>query len=113
VTSPERRNFDATGHIVPTLGEYPEAVRAVARQESVALIDLTPMSVRFYEALGPESSPRAFADEGRDKTHHNEYGAYALARMVVEGLRLADPQLTAGLAKHLAADAGTFDPSQP
>jgi lysophospholipase L1-like esterase len=113
VTSPERRNFDATGHIVPTLGEYPDAVRAVARQESVALIDLNPMSVRFYEALGPEGSPRAFADEGRDKTHHNEYGAYALARMVVEGLRLADPQLTAGLAKHLAADAGTFDPSQP
>jgi len=71
------------------------------------------MSIRFYEALGPEVSARAFADEGRDKTHHNEYGAYALARMVVEGLRLADPQLTAGLAKHLAADAGTFDPSQP
>jgi lysophospholipase L1-like esterase len=113
VTSPERRNFDATGHIAPTLGEYPDAVRAVARQESVALIDLNPMSVRFYEALGPEGSPRAFADEGRDKTHHNEYGAYALARMVVEGLRSADPQLTAGLAKHLAVDAGTFDSSHP
>jgi hypothetical protein len=71
------------------------------------------MSIRFYEALGPEVSPRAFADEGRDKTHHNEYGAYALARMVVEGLRAADPQLTAGLVKHLAADAGSFDPSHP
>ena len=66
-------------------------MRAVAREESVALIDLNPMSMRFYEALGPEVSPRAFADEGRDKTHHNEYGAYALARMVVEGLRAADP----------------------
>jgi len=113
VTSPERRNFDATGHIEPSLAEYAEAVRAVAREESVAVIDLNPMSVRFYEALGPEVSPRAFADEGRDKTHHNEYGAYALARMVVEGLRSADPQLTAGLAKHLAADAGNFDPSHP
>ena len=57
VTSPERRNFDAAGHIVPTLGDYPDAVRAVAREESVALIDLNPMSVRFYEALGPEVSP--------------------------------------------------------
>ena len=113
VTSPERRNFDATGHIEPSLAEYAEAVRAVAREESVAVIDLNPMSVRFYEALGPEVSPHAFADEGRDKTHHNEYGAYALARMVVEGLRSADPQLTAGLAKHLAADAGNFDPSHP
>lgn len=113
VTSPERRNFDAAGHIEPTLGDYAEAVRAVAKAESVALVDLNSMSVRFYEALGPEVAPRAFADEGRDKTHHNEYGAYALARMVVEGLRTANPQLTAGLAKHLAADAGNFDPSHP
>ena len=113
VTSPERRNFDAKGRITPTLGDYPDAVRAVAKDESIALIDLTPMSIRFYEALGPEVSPRAFADEGRDKTHHSEYGAYALARMVVEGLRAADPQLTTGLVKHLAPDAGSFDPSHP
>jgi lysophospholipase L1-like esterase len=113
VTSPERRNFDATGHIEPSLADYAEAVRVVAKEDSVALIDLNPMSVRFYEALGPVTSPAAFADEGRDKTHHNEYGAYALARMVIEGLRSADPQLTKGLEKHLAADAGSFDPTHP
>jgi lysophospholipase L1-like esterase len=113
VTSPERRNFDAQGRIVPSLADYPDAVRAVAREESVALIDLNPLSVRFYEALGPEVSPRAFADEGRDKTHHNEYGAYALARMVIEGLRAADPRLTAGLESHVAADAGRFDAAHP
>ena len=113
VTSPERRNFDAAGHIVPSLGDYPDAMRAVATEESVALIDLNPMSCRFYEALGPGISPRAFADDGRDKTHHNEYGAEALARMVIEGLRGVDPQLAAGLAAHLAADAGHFDPSHP
>ena len=45
------------------------------------------MSRRFYEALGPERAARAFADQGRDKTHHNEYGAYSLARMVIAGLR--------------------------
>jgi lysophospholipase L1-like esterase len=113
VTSPERRNFDAAGRIEPTLSEYAEAVRAVAKEESVALIDLNPLSVRFYEALGPDVSPRAFADEGRDRTHHNEYGAYALARMVVEALRSADPRFTSGLETHLAADAGRFDASHP
>jgi len=113
VTSPERRNFDASGHIEPSLGDYAEAARAVASEESVALVDLNAMSVLFYEALGPEVSPRAFADDGRDKTHHNEYGAYALARMVVEGLRAAGAQRSAGLANHLAADAGNFDPSHP
>ena len=98
VTSPERRNFDAANKIAPSLGEYPEAMRAVAAEESVALIDLEAMSRTFYEALGPELAPRAFADAGRD-THFNEYGAYALARMVLEGLRAADPELTAGLSR--------------
>ena len=50
------------------------------------------MSRRFYEALGPELAARAFADDGRDRTHHNEYGAYSLARMVIEGLRGSDPE---------------------
>jgi lysophospholipase L1-like esterase len=113
VTSPERRNFDAQGRIVPTLGEYPGAVRAIAREENVALLDLNAMSVRFYETLGPELSPRAFADEGRDQTHHNAYGARSLARMVIEALRSTDHTFTAGLEKHIAADAGSFDPAHP
>ena len=112
VTSPERRNFDA-GHIVNSHGDYPAAVRDVAREEGVALVDLNDMSRRFYEALGPQLAARAFADEGRDRTHHNEYGAYSLARMVVEGLRSCDPRLVAGLADHLAADAGHYDPAHP
>jgi lysophospholipase L1-like esterase len=105
VTSPERRNFDAAGHIVPSLGDYPDAVRDVAREERVALIDLNLASVRFYETLGPDAAPRAFADDGRDKTHHNEFGARALAELVIEALRAADPALTAGLATHVS-DAG-------
>jgi lysophospholipase L1-like esterase len=113
VTSPERRNFDAAGHIVNSHGDYPAAVRDVAREEGVALIDLNDMSRRFYEALGPELAARAFADEGRDKTHHDEYGAYSLARMVIEGLRGVDPTLLAGLPGHLAADAGRYDPAHP
>jgi lysophospholipase L1-like esterase len=101
VTSPERRNFDAAGRIVPSLGEYAEAARIVAREEHVALIDLNLQSVRFYESLGPEAAQHAFADEGRDQTHHNESGARALAVLVIEELRAADPALTAGLATHL------------
>jgi lysophospholipase L1-like esterase len=113
VTSPERRNFDTEGRIRPTLSEYALAMRAVAREQKVALIDLNASSVRLYESLGPAVSPRAFADGGDDKTHHNEYGARQLARAVIEGLRHADPTLTAGLEKHIAADAGTFDASDP
>ncbi len=113
VSSPDRRNFDAAGKITSTLGEYPQAMREVAREEGVAFIDLNAMSHRFYEALGPDVSPRAFADGGKDKTHFNDYGGYALARCVVEGLRTADPRLTAALETHLAANAGRFDPDHP
>jgi lysophospholipase L1-like esterase len=113
VTSPDRRNFDANGRIDSTLGDYPEAMRIVGREEGIAVIDLNAMSRRFYEALGPEAAARVFADGGRDKTHFNDIGALALARCVVEGVRAADPQLVRGLAQHLAANAGRFDPAHP
>lgn len=113
ITSPERLNFDANRHVVDSLGNYSKAVRAVAREESVALIDLHAMSKSFYEALGEQRASLAFNDEGRDRTHHNNYGAYELARMIVAGLRAVDPRLASGLASHLAEDAGSFDPKHP
>jgi lysophospholipase L1-like esterase len=113
VTSPERRNFDTDGRIRPTLAEYAEAMRAVAGEQKVALLDLNASSIRIYEALGPAIAPGAFADGGNDHTHHNEYGARLLARAVIEALRRSDLTLGAGLADHIAADAGIFDPSKP
>jgi lysophospholipase L1-like esterase len=113
VTSPERRNFDTDGHIRPTLAEYAAAMRAVATEEKVAMLDLNALSIRVYESLGPAVSPRAFADGGEDRTHHNEYGADLLARCVIEALRDASPALTGGLEKHIAADAPPFDASNP
>jgi hypothetical protein len=84
-------------------------MRAVAREQAVALIDLNALSRTFYEALGPERAALAFADEGRDSTHHNNYGAYELARMIVTGIRHTDPKLAA----FLATDSGEFDPAHP
>jgi lysophospholipase L1-like esterase len=109
VTPTERRNFDASGHIVPSHGDYPEAVRAVAREEKVGLIDLTRMTTIFYEALGPVRAPLAFNDSGRDKTHHNNYGAYEIARMVAASLFSADPRL----AEHLLPAGREFDAARP
>jgi lysophospholipase L1-like esterase len=107
VTSVNRRNFNEQGKVYSTLGDYPEAVRQVAREEKVALIDLNAMSKRFYEALGPEKSALAFK-EG-DGTHHNNYGAYELARCVVEGIKANN----LNIAKFLTKDVTGFDPSHP
>lgn len=109
VTSPQRRNFDADGKVRNTHGEYPAAVRRVASEEGVALVDLERMSVQLYEAFGPERAPRLFAAGGRDATHHNNLGAYELARCVTQTIR--DARLP--LAAHLRADFASFDPAHP
>ncbi len=109
VTSMHRRKFDAAGRIVNTLGDYPDAVRAVARETGVTLIDLHAMSAAFYEALGPDQAWKAFNDGGKDATHHNNYGGYQLARCVAEAIRVSGLPL----ANSLAADVTPFDPARP
>jgi len=109
ITSAERRNFDPAGHIINSHGDYPDAVRALAAEQSVPLIDLHSMSRTLYEALGPDRAALAFNDQGRDLTHHDNYGAYELARLVVAAIRHTEPRL----AEYLAADAGELDPAHP
>jgi lysophospholipase L1-like esterase len=120
VTSMLRRNFGADGRIVNTLGDYPEAMRQIARDEKVALIDLNAASRTFYETLGPEGSKGAFVhykagtfpgqnEDLKDDTHFNPYGAYELARAVVEGIRRDVPRL----GKHLVRGIPSFDPAHP
>lgn len=120
VTSTARRNFDSTGKNVNSLGDYPAAARKVAVDEGVALIDLNVMSTAFYEALGSNESKKAFVHypansyPGQDKpladnTHFNPYGAYELAKCIVEGIK----QNKLGLANYLVDTTATFNPSKP
>ena len=118
VTSMHRRTFDAEGKITNSLLGYPGAMREVAAEEKVALIDLNAMSKTMWEAMGPELSKKAFMHYAAgsfpqqdkaidDDTHFNSYGAYELARCVVEGLRGLPP------GKYLRKDVGVFDPAKP
>jgi lysophospholipase L1-like esterase len=109
VTQMERRRYDAAGKVTPSVGAYPDAMRAVAQETNTKLIDLNRMSIQFYEAMGPTDSAVAFAAGGRDITHTSSYGAYGLARCVVEGIRQTVPDLAA----HLLPEPGRFDPSNP
>ena len=107
ITPVQRRTFDKDGRITNSHGDYPEAVRQVAREESVPLIDLNAMSKPLYEAWGVEPSKLAFAPN--DNTHHNNYGSYELAKCIVEGIRLNK----LGLVKFLMSDVPRFNPSRP
>jgi len=118
VTSTARRSF-VDGKTVNTLGDYPAAARKVAQEENVALIDLNEMTTRLYDALGEENSKKAFVHypantfPGQDKpladnTHFNSYGAYELAKCVLEGVKSNH----LGIDKYIIDDPD-FDPSHP
>jgi lysophospholipase L1-like esterase len=107
ITPVQRRTFDAQKKITNSHGDYPDAVRQVAREDSVALIDLQEMSTRFYEALGPEGSLIAFKDG--DATHHSSYGSYELAKCIVEGIKSNHLKI----ARYVVKDLKPFDPGRP
>ena len=111
VTPVSRRTFGADGRIENSLGDYPEAVRRLAREQGIACIDLNAMSTALYEALGPEGAKALFpsVNGNIEATHHDDYGSYEMAKCVVEGIRAAQPSL----AKFLAGDVPRFDPAHP
>ncbi|WP_340114913.1 rhamnogalacturonan acetylesterase [Maribellus mangrovi] len=120
VTSTNRRNFDENGKIVNTLEEYPEAMRQLAREENIPLVDLNRMSKQFYESLGVENSKKAFVhypansypNQGQplaDNTHFSPYGAYELAKCVVQGL----VEMNHEISTFIVGDWIDFDPNHP
>jgi len=120
VTSMNRRTFDSEGHITQTLGDYPATTREVAAEERVALIDLNAMSKTLYEAMGDAGTLHAFVhypantfpgqtEELKDDTHFNSYGAYELARCIVQSLRDQKNPLAAFLRKGIK----DFNPAHP
>ncbi len=122
VTPTQRRLFDDATHskILETHGDYPDAMRAVAKREGVPVIELHDMTRTFFETLGYENSKKALVHypantfPGQDKpladnTHFNPYGAYEIAKMVVMGMK----QLNLPIGKYLRSDWKDFNPAQP
>ena len=98
VTSLVRRIYHEDGTIKTTQTPYVEAVRAVARQKNVPLVDLHTISKTDAEQAGDDVwadlSPRD--DKGDvDRTHLNAKGGGVVGRMVVDALRSAVPALSA------------------
>ena len=120
--TPTQRRFwqDDNRHIKDTHGDFPAAMLSVAEREQVPLIDLNGMTRTFFETLGFEDSKRALVHypantyPGQDKaladnTHFNPYGAYEVAKMVVQGM----VDLKLPVVSALRADWQAFDPAHP
>jgi lysophospholipase L1-like esterase len=120
VTSMHRRFFDDNGKVKNTHGDYPDAVRQLAKEENITLIDLNNMSATLYEAWGVEGSKRAFVyypagtfpnqkEPLADNTHFNPYGGTEIARCILKGM--IDNNLP--VKKYIRKDVRPFDPAHP
>lgn len=103
-----RRKFDKDGNFVDTHGEYPDIIRAVAKERREPLIDMHQKSEAVIKKYGVEGSRALFlqlkAGENpnypkgiEDNTHFRPAGAEEMAKLAVEGIK----ENKLGLRKYL------------
>ena len=122
ITPTQRRSFDNATHtkIQETHGDYPDAMRDVAKREGVPVIELHDMTRDFFETLGFEGSKKSLVHYSantfpgqekalEDNTHFNPYGAYEVSKMVVMGMK----QLGLPIVQYLREDWHDFNPLHP
>lgn len=95
--TPICRRYFQDGILLPTHDDYPDAIRVLAAQRNVPLIDLYAMSYAHVSALGDEGSRPLYMhvapgiypdypDGSKDDTHTQRAGAETYARMTAEEL---------------------------
>lgn len=108
-TSINRNVWKEDGTLEYTLGEYPVVVRALAKERSVLLVDMTQLTHALFEKLGQEKSTLLFMNlepgqyenypEGRsDNTHLTLQGAERISKVFIDELVTLDkdiPMMTA------------------
>jgi DNA sulfur modification protein DndE len=96
-----RRRFDAAGNVVDTHGEYPAAVRAVALELHVPLLELHDLSRQLLVNYGVEGSKKLYLaiqpgeyaslpDGRNDDTHLSPLGASRISELAIEEMRRLD-----------------------
>ncbi|HEV2578019.1 MAG TPA: rhamnogalacturonan acetylesterase [Acidobacteriaceae bacterium] len=113
IVTPMNRHTFQDGHVVNSLEEYPQMAREAAAETGSALIDLNAQSKILYEAFGEKGSLHLFEHNAdytqMDGTHHSPFGAYELAKLIVQGL--IDDKLP--VAQQIVDDWTPFNPAHP
>lgn len=102
VTPVHPRNFDKQGQLGTELDEYAKAMRTLAEEKSVPLIDLYAASAALFAEWGPARC-RKIEPVAGDYIHFNAMGARAVAGLVVSELTRVDSALAAHLYRMAAA----------
>ena len=120
ITPVQRRAFNGDGTLRPTHGDYPDAMRKVAQEMNVPLVDITKLTTTLYESWGDEPSRKAFVqypantfpgqkEKLEDNTHFNSFGANEIALCVIKGLR----DLNSPLAHYILKEVPQYHPNHP
>ncbi len=97
-TPVSRRKFSPAGKLIPTHGAYPDAIRRVATEEKVPLLELETATATWLQAEGDEPTKKYFMwiEAGKhpkipggkkDDTHFVEAGAAKVASLAVAQIR--------------------------
>ncbi len=96
--TPICRRYWRDGKLLASHEDYPDAIRVLAAQRNVPLIDIYAKSFQYVRELGDEESKKlylhlekgvypAWPNGNADDTHTQRAGAEAYARMTAEALR--------------------------
>jgi len=118
-----RRKFDDHGGLVDTHRDYVKAMREVALEQQVPLLEMNTRSAELLTRLGPESSKRLYdwipageferCSKGlTDDTHFNAYGASRMCDLAVGEIESNVPKLGVWLKQHSAADINQSSPKK-
>jgi lysophospholipase L1-like esterase len=91
------RNSWEGDQLSDTHGDYPVAVRKLAEERAVALVDATLLTETYFESIGPDATTRLFMNlapgespnypEGNvDNTHLRDTGAHVVAELILADL---------------------------
>lgn len=110
ITPVGRRDFNSdTGKFNVSFPEYVQGMKEVAEELNVPLVDLSALSVTYYDSIGPEGTLAvflhvepgiypAFPNGVQDNTHFQEYGAIQIARLLANGIKELDIPLSSYVA---------------
>ncbi|HVT87744.1 MAG TPA: rhamnogalacturonan acetylesterase [Tepidisphaeraceae bacterium] len=92
VTPVQRRTYGPDGKLNNSLLPYANAMKEVAAEKKVPVIDLNASSGVLYEKLGAKANEMV-SRNGTDATHFNERGARWMADLVMSDLLKLQPEL--------------------
>lgn len=86
-------------HITTDSGDFPKAIRELAAQKNINLVDMTALTKAYFEMIGKDSTNKHFMilkkgefsnypDGKNDQTHLKEQGAKAIAKLFVNDIVL-------------------------